>query len=488
MGSLVINHNISAINTQRNLLEVDKRLKTTLEHLSSGEKVVRAADAPATLMISEQMRAQIASVEQAVRNSETSVSMVQTTEAALNEVGRLLIGIRQRAIHAGNEGANDSNMLAADQLEVENSLASLDRISQFAQFGTKKLLDGSNGVNGVAAGVGLSFMKATEDTRPSPDEGYAVKITQAATKAQLVANAPLTQPVIDSGVVLTLQESGRVATYQTKPGDDARVVMRQLQNAVDVNGLTLDVALTDASGAPDAQPRLIVTHRDFGSEPKFTAISSVAGALSPTLDTPHTADNGNDVAGTINDQLALGTGRVLTAAEGTEADGLQVLYEGPMPLDPNIPVGRVSVTQNSLIFQIGPNAGQKVAVSLQSVNTRTLGTNVPNESGYRSIADVNVTAAQGAEDTIALVDKAIDDVNVVRATLGAVQKNSLEANIRSLNVTREELINSESVLRDADMAVEMSELTRNQIVMQSAMAMLGQANQSSRNVLSLINQ
>ncbi len=69
-----------------------------------------------------------------------------------------------------------------------------------------------------------------------------------------------------------------------------------------------------------------------------------------------------------------------------------------------------------------------------------------------------------------------------------MQKNSLEANIRSLNVTREELINSESVMRDADMAVEMSELTRNQIVLQSAMAMLGQANQSSRNVLNLINQ
>jgi len=111
---------------------------------------------------------------------------------------------------------------------------------------------------------------------------------------------------------------------------------------------------------------------------------------------------------------------------------------------------------------------------------------VPNESKYRSLFDVDVTTAQGAEDAIRLVDKAIDDVNVVRATLGAVQKNALEANIRSLGITKEELVNSESVMRDADMAEEISNLTRNQIIMQSGIAMLTQANQSSRNVLSLL--
>ncbi len=486
MGSLVINHNVSAINTQRNLLETDKLLKTSLEHLSSGERIVRAADAPADLMISEQMRAQIASVEQAIRNSETSVSMVQTTEAALSEVGRLLISIRQRAIHAANEGANDENMLFADQLEVTNSLESLDRISQFAQFGTKKLLDGSNGVNGVAAGADLSFIKATEETRQSPDEGYAVKITQSATRPQLIANLALTQKVIDSGVELNLEESGRVATYVTKPGDDPRVVMRQLQNAADSNGLNVDVDITSGFDDPELDNRLVITHREFGSEAKFTAVSSMDGVLAPQQEFPLNVQNGRDVAGTINDQLAIGRGRFLTAAEGTEADGLKVIYEGRVPKDPDLPVGRVTVAQNSLIFQVGPNAGQKTSVALQSVSTRTLGLNIINESGFRSVSEVDVRTAQGAQDTIALADKALDDVNVVRATLGAVQKNALEANIRSLNVNREELINSESVLRDADMAVEISQLTRNQIVLQSGIAMLTQANQSSRNVLSLV--
>jgi len=491
MGALVINHNTSALNTQRNLQVVDKQLKSNLEHLSSGEKVVRAADGPATLMISEQMRAQIASVTQAIANSETSVSMVQTTEAALNEVNRLLISVRQRAIHAANEGANDDNMLMADQLEVQNALASVDRISQFAQFGTKKLLDGSNAVTGIAAGDGLAFIGATEETKQSPAEGYEVRVAQSATQATVIGGKSLTKEVIDSEVVLTIAEGGRTASYRTKEGDDPRVVRQMLQNAIDINGLQVEIGITDGKDAngevnPEMANRLIVKHKEFGAEPSFTVNSTMAGVLSPAVDKLHSVNNGRDIEGTINGQLAYGTGRILEGAPGTQADGLKVLYRGPAKEDANQPVGRVSVEQNSLIFQIGPNAGQKVSVALGSVNTRTLGFNVDNKSGYRSINDIDVTSAQGAEDAIALVDKAIDDVNVVRATLGAVQKNSLEANIRSLGINHEELVNSESVMRDADMAVEISNLTRNQIIMQSGMAMLSQANQSSKNVLSLL--
>ncbi len=486
MGSLVINHNTSALNAHRNLQLVDKAVKKNLEHLSSGERVVRAADGPATLMISEQMRAQIASVSQAIRNSETSVSMVQTTEASLNEVNRLLLSIRTLAIHAANEGANDENMLNADQFEVINALGAIDRAAQFSQFGSKKLLDGSNGVNGIAAGPGLSFITATEETRQSPAEGYEVKITQAAARATMVAQTPLTPNVVAQGVEMIVQEEGKVARYTTKPGDDPRVVMRQLQNSIDLNGLSLKVGLSPDPDEPEGPGRLTLTHKEYGSEHKFTVVSSVAGVLAEQVSIPQLVANGRDVSGTINSQLASGRGRVLVGASGTEADGLQVHYKGAAPEEPEGPVGRVSVSQNSLIFQIGPNAGQKVSVSLGSVSTRTLGLNVPNESGFQFLADVDLTSARGAEDTLFLVDKAIDDVNVVRASLGAIQKNSLEANIRSLMVAKEELVNSESVLRDADMAQEISELTKNQIMLKSGIAMLSQANQSSRNVLSLI--
>ncbi|MEE9128304.1 MAG: flagellin, partial [Planctomycetota bacterium] len=193
-----------------------------------------------------------------------------------------------------------------------------------------------------------------------------------------------------------------------------------------------------------------------------------------------------DVSGTINDQLANGKGRILMAAAGTDADGLQVIYQGPTPADPEVPVGQVKVNQGSLVFQVGPNAGQKVSVALNSVSTRTVALNVVNASGFKNLSEVNVITPQGAEDTMRLVDKAIDDITFVRGELGAIQKNAMESNIRSLNVSREELIAAESVIRDADMALETSEFVRNKVILQSGLAMLGQANQIPQNVLSLI--
>jgi len=491
MSSLVINHNTQALNTHRNLLNVDKRMKTSLEHLSSGEKIVRAADGPAALMISEQMRAQVASITQAISNSETAVSAVQTTESALNEVNSLLVGIRQLAIHAANEGANDFNMLEADQLEIRNALDSINRISQMAQFGTRKLLDGSRGVNGVAAGKGLSFLRASTATKSSPETGYEVRITQPAMRATLNAGEIPTDEAgnMIPGIELTIQEGGKVARYTTKAGDDLNVVVNSLQREVNLNGLELDVEpkeLVIENGKPKAVGGWTITHRRYGSDADFTVVSSVPGVLSKDEGIPELVNNGRDVEGTINFQLATGKGNELTAALGTQADGLVVAYEGPAPEDPNIPVGRVSVTQNSLIFQVGPNAGQKVAVSLEKMSAQSLGRNVDNESGFRSLDDVNVLNAQGAEDTMRLVEHSIDGVNRLRAQLGAIQKNALESQLRSLGVAREELTNAESVIRDADMAAELSEFVRNQVISQSSMAMLSQANQAPQNVLSLL--
>lgn len=493
MSSLIINHNTQALNTHRNLQNVDKRMKTSLEHLSSGEKIVRAADGPAALMISEQMRAQIGSITQAIRNAETAVSAVQTTEASLDEVNRLLVSVRQLAIHAANEGANDFNMLEADQLELRNALDSINRISEMAQFGTRKLLDGSRGVNGVAAGKGLTYLRATTKTKESPDTGFEVRVNQVATKAQLTAGEfPMTEEgKIVPGIDLTLQEAGRVARYTTKAGDDLNIVINSLQREANLNGLQVDVEPKEfviEDGAPKPVGGWTITHRQYGSDATFTVVSSVPGVLSKEEGVPELVNNGKDIQGTINYQIAHGKGNELTAGEGTVADGLTVAYDGPRPEDPNSPVGRVSVTQNSLIFQVGPNAGQKVSVSLDKVSAQSLGRNVPNESGFQSLDDADVTNPQGAEDTMKMVEHAIDGVNRVRAQLGAIQKNALESQLRSLAVAREELTNAESVIRDADMAAELSEFVRNQVISQSSMAMLGQAHQAPRNVLTLLQR
>ena len=138
-----VNHNIASMTALRHLTNTAEDTAKNLERLSSGLRINTARDSPAELMISENMRARIASVDQAMRNTETSISMVQTAEGALSEVSNMLINMRQLAVHAANEGANDEQMMRADQNEIENLLSTLDRISNSTQFGSKVLFNGA---------------------------------------------------------------------------------------------------------------------------------------------------------------------------------------------------------------------------------------------------------------------------------------------------------------------------------------------------------
>ncbi len=479
-----INQNISGINATRQLLINDRALSKSLEKLASGMRINRAADGPASLIISEQMRSQIAGLNQAVDNSETAVGMVQTTEAALSEVTNLLTGMRQLAIHAANEGANDVNMLEADQLELENALDTVDRITKNAQFGVKKLLDGSTGANGVAIGDRLQFVSAAPETRASPTEGYNVQVQQLGSRSSASGSSALTQEMVDAGESLTVTEGGKTASFTTTAGDTVEQTVGKLRNEVEQNDLNLEVSLNDDG-------TLFLQHKEFGSEFSFAVSSFSAGVLSSQSLVMEKAQSGLDIAGTIGGEVAVGRGTLLTGAEGTRAEGLQVRYTGEVVTDKDAgpdaeSAGRVAVFQNSLIFQVGPNVGQTVSVSMVNTNTRVLGRGVPNQSGFKTLRDADLRSAQGAEDSQALVDKAINEVNTTRASLGAFQKNTLEANLRQLRINTEELINAESIIRDADMAKEITNFTRNQIMVQSATAMLAQANQAPRSILSLL--
>jgi flagellin len=482
--SLRINHNIAALNTHRQLVTNDRMLSKSLEKLSSGMRINRAADQPAGLIISEQMRAQIAGLRQAVDNSETAISMVQTSEAALTEVTNLLTTMKQLAIHAANEGANDENMLRADQLELDNSLNTMDRITAEAAFGKKRLLDGTQAANGVGIGQGLEFIKASPETMSSPVEGYEVRVNDLATQAFVKGTVALTPELVDAGEEITISENGKTVSFVTRQGDSVEATLGRLRNEIRANGL--DVALD-----VNEDGTIGLHHNQYGSEFTLSVSSSTAGLLSAESRVMMGATPGKDIQGTIGNEVAFGRGQVLTGGAGTKVQGLQVRYYGDTVTEPgageDAPVaGRVAVYQNSLIFQVGAQAGQSVSVSLTNTNTRVLGRGVINESGYRSLRDLDITNPQGATDALKLIEKAIDDVTTNRAELGAFQKNTLESNLRQLRINVEELTNAESVIRDADMAAEIAEFTRNSIMVQSSTAMLAQANQVPQTVLSLL--
>ena len=498
---LKINHNVAAMNSWRNLKATDEAMNKTLERLSSGSKLNRASDGPASMVIAEQMRSQVASLEQATSNSELAVSLVQTAESSLNEVNNILIRMRQLSLHAANEGVNDDKMLAADQSEVDNLLKTLDGIANQAQFGTRSLLDGSNGISGVAVGEGIRFVKAETDTESSPADGYQIDVTAAATRARIEGDRGLTPDEVNTGgIQFTLHEGGRSLTYYSKVGETMDSIVNNLQQLTAQNNMALEVGTTE-------DKRLWVEHTQYGSEPSFGAVLSVAGLLTEEANSLAESVQGNDVQGTIGGELAHGDGRFLSAAQGTKAEGLVVEYVGgvktkpttdangqPMvdaegkPATPEDMVeGAAYVTNNSLTFQVGPAQQQWARIDLPNINSNTMSRDVDNDSGFASLGEADVTTFQGAQDTLKLVDQALHEITSVRGNLGAFQKNTLETNLSNLRYAKENMTAAESELRDTDMAAEMSQFTKQQILLSSGMAMLGQANQTPKAVLSLLN-
>ena len=485
--SLRINHNMSAENAHRNVVRNSNAQSKTMEKLSSGLKINRAADSPAQLQISENLRAQASGLRQSIDNSEMAISLMQTAEGALEEVSRALVQARQLAVHAGNEGANDQNMLLADQNELDNILEQVQRIATSTQYGHNYLLDGSRAGNGVTTGEYLEFVDGGTEAHSSGVGGYKISIDNAATRSTHSGTAALTQGIIDSGEQITISEGGRTVNFLTEKGKSVEQTLNDLETAIDDAGLKIDLMRpyppATGSGAPQT---ITLRHKEFGSEHAFHAASNTAGLVSSVSNIDERVANGTDVSGEINGEQASGRGQILTGDPGADTvEGIKIRYIGETtPAGGN--AGTVTFSQNSLTFQIGAEANQFSEYSLGSIKTNDLGRGEVNSSNFDSLAQIKVLNSEQAQDAIRVIDKAIQEVNASRGEMGAFQKNNLESNLNYLRIAHENSVSSESVIRDADMAEEMATFTRNQIMMEASTSMLAQANQNSMTVLKLI--
>ena len=485
--SLRINHNMSAANAHRNVVKNSNAQSKTMEKLSSGLKINRAADSPAQLQISENLRAQASGLRQSIDNSEMAISLMQTAEGALEEVSRALIQARQLAVHAGNEGANDPNMLQADQSELNNILEQVNRIATSTQYGHNYLLDGSRAGNGVTTGEYLEFVDGSTEAHSSGVGGYNITIDNAATRATHSGTTALTQAMIDSGEQITISEGGNTVNFLTEKGKSVEQTLNDLETAIVDSGLKIDLMRpyppATSSGAPQA---ITLRHKEFGSEHTFSAASNTAGLVSSVSNIDKLIANGTDVSGEINGEQASGRGQILTGDHGADTvEGIKIRYTGETaPAGGN--AGTVTFSQNSLTFQIGAEANQFSEYSLGSIKTNDLGRGEENSSNFDSLAQISVLNSEQAQDAIRVIDKAIQEVNGSRGEMGAFQKNNLESNLNYLRIAHENSVSSESVIRDADMAEEMATFTRNQIMMEASTSMLAQANQNSMTVLKLI--
>jgi flagellin-like hook-associated protein FlgL len=416
---LVVNTNIAALNSYRNLSVTDGQMNKSLEKLSSGFRINRAADDAAGLAISEGLRSQIGGLKVAVRNTQDGISVVQTAEGALTETHSILQRMRDLSVQASNSGGLNDDAKGNIQSEISQLKSELDRIANTTTFNGKKLLDGSFTASfqvGANAGetIGVNIGTAMGSTGLGIS-GVDVTGSGAYTNAAAAGTA--------GGVSTTDSASGAAGSLviQTKTsGQDFAsgsydvAAFEGLEGTISFGGKTFDlssVAYTDtnANGTVDAAESLAQLN---------TAAKTALGLAS-------------DVFTAASDKL---TFKVAEAVEGyTGASGVA----------------------------LGNSLAEKAA------------------------ATATFAKASGASAAIGKLDDAIKKVSTQRADLGAIQ-NRFDHTINNLNVTVENLTASESRIRDADMAQEMVQFTRNQILSQAGTAMLAQANQASQGVLSLL--
>ena len=210
-------------------------------------------------------------------------------------------------------------------------------------------------------------------------------------------------------------------------------------------------------------------------------------ATSTGVGTTELTDTGVNVAGTIGGIAATGAGLVLTGNSGN-VEGLAVQFavdSADITSSVTGAQGNVVVADNSLTFQIGPNQNQTVQIAVTQANPTSLGVGIPGNQ-FATLDSIDVTSADKAQDSIEVIDKAIDEITNIRGTLGAFQANTLESTANNLRATLENTVNAESVIRDTDFAAEISEYTKQQVLVQTGTSVLGNANQIPQLALQLL--
>ncbi|OIQ09838.1 A-type flagellin [Moorella thermoacetica] len=386
-----INQNITALNAYRNLTVTNNSLTKSMEKLSSGLRINRAADDAAGLAISEKMRGQIRGLNQAVRNAQDAISLIQTAEGALNETHSILQRMRELAVQSASD-TNTNDDRAQIQKEIDQLAEELSRISNTTEFNTKNLLAG-----------GLTDQKF--QIGANSDQNIALSVNAMDAKSL--------------GVAADVRGVSGVGTTSTA-------------------GIYIKITDTTITSV-----KLVISS---------TAGIAVAGGVM-TITVASTSKTLNDVLAQINKYT--GTGVIAGLEPGA--------------------VGTATATAES------------VAVSLNGVKSTAAvtGANGTVTKAAFVAAGINVSTQAAANAAITTIDEAIKKVSSERSKLGAIQ-NRLDHTISNLSVASENLTAAESRIRDVDMAQEMMNYTKNQILSQAGTAMLAQANQLPSTVLQLL--
>lgn len=457
-----INHNISAIKANMHLNTTNAKMDKSLERLSSGLKINRAADDAAGMAISQKMRTQISGLEKASNNASDGISVIQTAEGALSEVGSMLQRMRELAVQASN-GTNTETDRQAIQKEIDQLNEEIQRISDTTEFNTKKLLNGDIDRKSYSSDSKVNLVSLSDSVGVG---SYEVKVTQLPTQTTTTGTTALI-----GGEAGTFCLNGEeVEILATDTPDQIFEKIRNL-------GDSMNIEVKREGTAPNQT--LKFTSEEFGKDNKIEVYCSSTELETSLGLTGLTVTQGEDA------KISLESGFGATATMSSSGKDITITdqsgFSMKIEVDEAATVTGVGaaikidvLSSGPMMLQIGANEGQTMEVRIPQVTPKTLG-----------IDNVNMTTQEGAEKAITQLDSAITEVSAIRAKLGAYQ-NRLEHSIANLDTTGENMTEALSRVEDTDMAEEMAQYTQMQVLSQAGTSMLAQANQRPQTILSLL--
>ncbi|MCG8407409.1 MAG: flagellin [Phycisphaerales bacterium] len=479
-----INTNVPALQAIHQLTANNRDLTRSLERLSTGLRINRGADDPAGLIASESLRSEIRGLSTAVSNSERAINVISTADAALGEVSKLLLEIKGLVTETANDGALSDDEIDANQQQVDSLLVAIDRIANSTQFNGKKLLNGQ-----------LSYTIENQDTSNLarlqifgarvPDGGSLavnLQVTQSAQTAALTIGVGGTTGITGGGVLstgnnITLEIQGTRGTelFNFASGTTIANIAAAVTSRANLTGVS---AVASAGG-------ISFNSTGFGSN-EFVAVNTISGLFDTNPgDQGDTRDNGRDAQVFINGQQASVDGLIARIRSG----GLDLEADLSQAFGTAVGSDSFNITGGGANFQIGPdvNANGRISLGVTSITTANLGDvangflNSLGTGGTATLTDPqNLPAAEQ------IVGAAIGQISRLSGRLGGFQANQVETNLNSLRVALENVTASESAIRDTDYSIEVSNLTRAQILLQSTTQTLGIANTIPQSVLSLL--
>ena len=487
----VINTNVASLNAQRNLNASQNALHTSLQRLSSGLRINSAKDDAAGLAISDRMTSQIRGLNQAVRNANDGISLSQTAEGALNEVGSNLQRIRELAVQSAN-ATNSSSDRASLDAEAQQLISEITRVTSATSFNGLNLLDGSFSAQAFQVGANANqtiTVSSIADSRATALgsnilQGLGTVLGAGGVGVTKAAAADLTggnTVGVEAALTITTASGGTTAAFGYAANSDAKAVAAAINTNASAVGVTATASNTASLSAIGSVGTVSMTLNGSVISAAVTDVTDLSAVMASINSAQgSTGVTASFTSSTAKDALTLSTtdGRDISVLDFNNTGATKtatfsgVTLTGGAATDSTIKSGVVSL------------ASSKGAITLAGGNLDVF-TTATQQSAFSAVASASLATAANSQLAIAVVDAALAQVNSSRGALGAYQ-NRFTSAINNLQTTSENVSAARSRIQDADFAEETAGLTRNQILQQAGTAMLAQANSLPQNVLSLL--